>query len=681
MRRTAVCSLITGLACLAAAGPVGAAGWSTPMPLPATWSSMSAGFDSEGRATVGYAEITSVSPVVTRIALAQRQPDGSWVDQYSQVSTGGDVPVNVSVAVGPDGSAAACITSLTTTDVATAQERRLATYRAAGSSIWESPTEIVGPNKRSGRTAECDPVVAANGFAAVLVLRTENSPAEQPDNEDDALLLSTHAPSGSWTAPQQINPAANSAEWGQIETDALGNITVAYNHRYAEGPPQDYSVRVRTRAASNGVLSSPVILTNESGGVSAGSPRLAVNAAGRAVTGFQIEAQLSVTTRAAASGAFEALHPVFTGATASSSNARAVGVSPNGISYVLYWRQGPMSSGNDVVGMVRRGTFGSWTSHNSASEPNADLRDGGIAFLGQDAHAVFTATIGGGGGDPGLGIFQSARWPSFGSSPDAAVDLATPGVSPQIDQVIADNAGSIAAFHSSYATGALVRSVTAYDGGPPVAASSAVPATVNVGETVQLRVTFADAWSPIASVKWDFGDGTATATGGTVTHGWAATGPYTVVATGRDSQGNEATKTFLITVVQPPPPAVPGGPPSPPVAAADTVRPGLTLSLPACKKALKPAACARLRTSAAAWKTVRGTTSDNVKVTRVTVTATRRKKGRLKAKTLTGKTNLSGGKWSATLKGLGAGTWTFTVTAFDRAGNRRSAKRTVTLRG
>jgi hypothetical protein len=58
----------------------------------------------------------------------------------------------------------------------------------------------------------------------------------------------------------------------------------------------------------------------------------------------------------------------------------------------------------------------------------------------------------------------------------------------------------------------------------------------------------------IVSYEWDFGDGT-TGTGQSITHGYTATGTYSVTLTVTDNCGVEATDTADVTIVGPTPPA------------------------------------------------------------------------------------------------------------------------------
>lgn len=66
-----------------------------------------------------------------------------------------------------------------------------------------------------------------------------------------------------------------------------------------------------------------------------------------------------------------------------------------------------------------------------------------------------------------------------------------------------------------------------------------------------------DADGTVASWAWDFGDGTASATGGTQSHTYAAAGSYTVKLTVTDNGGatNSASKSVTVSAAAPPPPA------------------------------------------------------------------------------------------------------------------------------
>ncbi|ONI92924.1 hypothetical protein ALI22I_01220, partial [Saccharothrix sp. ALI-22-I] len=379
----------------------------------------------------------SQTPLKTRVAIADSKSARTWVDGFELVSGPGDVPVKVTLAVGADGTGAACITSLLTTDILNAQRRQRVVYRPAGAAEWEQPVEIVGFSVPTSFSRPSQVAVAPNGVAVVLVYRYDGP----PDAEIGSLFVSSHSPGGSWTAPQQVNSPGKDSGAAQLALDSAGNATIAWTHRWQTVPVRR-SVRVVTRTAA-GVISQQTALTEESGSADAMVACLAVNASGAAVLGADVNAQANVTTCPDQTGNWKPFTPLFTNATASSSWPHSVAVSPGGTSYVLYWRKGPVFAADDVFGMSRCAASGVWESPKNLSEPNMNVGHGLITLYGEDAIAVYEGAIGFGGGNPGIGVFQAGRWRSSALGPEAPVDLAPQGALHVPAQVIGDNAGSI----------------------------------------------------------------------------------------------------------------------------------------------------------------------------------------------------------------------------------------------
>lgn len=88
--------------------------------------------------------------------------------------------------------------------------------------------------------------------------------------------------------------------------------------------------------------------------------------------------------------------------------------------------------------------------------------------------------------------------------------------------------------------------VTGFDPVAPEITGVALPTGVTSGTAAKLSATTSDRLSAV-TVKWDFGDG-ATATGGSVSHTWAAPGTFTVRVTATDEAGNVTTTTRSLTV-------------------------------------------------------------------------------------------------------------------------------------
>ena len=88
----------------------------------------------------------------------------------------------------------------------------------------------------------------------------------------------------------------------------------------------------------------------------------------------------------------------------------------------------------------------------------------------------------------------------------------------------------------------------------PLATGLSIPAAT-VGTPVTLSWPAVDAWSPIASIAWSFGDG-GTGSGSSVTRTFAAVGSYAVSVTATDAVGYATTLTGTV-VVSPAPPVTP----------------------------------------------------------------------------------------------------------------------------
>jgi len=82
------------------------------------------------------------------------------------------------------------------------------------------------------------------------------------------------------------------------------------------------------------------------------------------------------------------------------------------------------------------------------------------------------------------------------------------------------------------------------DGGLKSVCTGNIPSTASAGAPV----TFASCASPSGLYSWNFGDGTLTVIGDTVTHIYAAAGIYTGTVTVTTS-GAKASKSFTVTVI------------------------------------------------------------------------------------------------------------------------------------
>ncbi|HVP66227.1 MAG TPA: PKD domain-containing protein [Anaeromyxobacteraceae bacterium] len=88
-------------------------------------------------------------------------------------------------------------------------------------------------------------------------------------------------------------------------------------------------------------------------------------------------------------------------------------------------------------------------------------------------------------------------------------------------------------------------------GPPAIAAVTATPSTLYVGQVAAFSARASSPAGLALSDSWDFGDGTPAATGTTATHSFASAGTYAVTVTVSDSNGLSSQATTPATVLQP----------------------------------------------------------------------------------------------------------------------------------
>src|SRR5262249_16278275 len=228
---------------------------------------------------------------------------------------------------------------------------------------------------------------------------------------------------------------------------------------------------------------------------------------------------------------------VTTGAT---SAPLAAGVAPDGSAYVLYTYQGN-SSGLDTVGLVKQAPNAGWTPDTPVAPLGHESFGGGIALDGNDAITAWAIKE---DNPPVAHLIESSRWPAGAASPEAFRDLDSPGDGVSLDTLVSDRAGSVVATWSTMTD----RKRSAWDHGGPIIGGVAIPAPVIAGVAGNYSANATDLGSTVAGEGWNFGDGTAAASGPMVTHTYAASGTYTITITAADSLDNQSTTSVPVTV-------------------------------------------------------------------------------------------------------------------------------------
>lgn len=561
--------MVLAAACAGAGALAGAAlaspGWSTPsdFALPAKepgslgQTGYQIAYQVGGIATIAYIEIISLAPLQTVLHAGVLPPGGPYQEQLRIASTAGSIPAEAKLAETPSGAAVLQWSVLEGSEPETSPLAYLASYRAAGSNAWEAPATIATDVTRKKNISDTlVPAISTNGTAAAGVEHLDPSMPSGGYRADVAI----HSPGGTWGAPTQVSPANDSIENMSLALgfDASGDLTAAFRKELAKERDTLDAVR---RPASSGVWGSLEDVTGEDITSDAYGPALGVAPDGSAAIAFQYvhytgskTLDVNLVTRYSATGSWTAPFDASPGG--ASSGPMAIGISSTDQAYVLYSFQGT-SSGEDCVGAIRSFAGSNFaTSPHCVSPTNFNPGFGGVAFLGNDAYFAWSGQPNGGESY----VAEGSRWLEGSPTPDSFTDLDAPAKSIRLEQVVADDDGSVAAFwNAEVLPGEHVLRAAAFDAGPPNLLGAAVPASAVASQPVAMSASFADLWSGLGEPpSWSFGDGTSTS-GAQVSHIYAAPGIYTVTVRAQDGLGNATSSTYSITVA----PAAPVSPPGP----------------------------------------------------------------------------------------------------------------------
>jgi PKD repeat protein len=687
-RRIALTVLLASLlvAPVANAAPDWAPAVTFPVPSNAYGGLFEARYQTGGVATETFLEVQSLSPLQTVLHLGAVGPGGGYADQLTVSSGAETVPTGAQIAVAPNGAAVATWTELVGTNVATSPYRYRATYRPAGSGVWEAPTTLATDTERNESIySYLTPVIGPDGTAAVgvqhIASKEKGAGKGQPLYRVDVAI---HPAGGAWQAPVRISPESVSGESLALGLDNHGDLTAAYTLRISEAPimtDDRVTAIVRRLPSSTKVWGPEEDITGSEITHSVYALHLGENEAGDAVLTYQygeVSKAFDVwgVTRQGPNGSWTTPTQLVTG----SSGPADAGVAPDGKAYILYWFQGN-SSAESCEGVLRGPTGGTFSPQRCVSPPNQDTFSGSIAFLGNDAYFAWTGNV---PGEQKNATVQGSRWVDSASLPEVARNLDLPGLPYGSPTLVNDQQGSVVAFFTNATN---QTRAAAYDAGPPIALAAGVPASATVGQQVAFTSTFVDLWSGLGAGQptWSFGDGTPAVGGANVTHAFSAPGSYTVTLTASDAFGNTTSSTYPIAI------GASAGP-------SDTKPPVVTLSMPACSKKLSKKACKRRQASHSAWQTLTGQVTDpspssgiaNVQVAMYSTKGKHvegltgshfRKTTKAKARKAFATAKLNGSHWSLKLPKLNAGRYTILVRATDRAGHvSATISKTLTLK-
>jgi hypothetical protein len=443
--------------------------------------------------------------------------------------------------------------------------------RPPGSGSWQPPAEVSRPGVGSGPLVALDPA----GNAVVVWSHDIGEPR---------VLQAAYrrGRSGEWQNPIDLSDERFRAGTQQIGMDAAGNTVVAWARFGQSGSV----VQAAVRPVESGVWGPPLDVSPAGAGI-AGGPSLAVSAGGDAVVAWVLSTGVvQATVRAPAAGFWQA--PVdLSGVGAAPDVHLAIG--PAGDT-VAVWSS--RRAGGAVVQAAFRAAGSGWgpatdvavTGRADSAAPRAVLDPAGNAHAvwlsGGDravAHASVRSRASGAWSqpvelssrdrdafDPRLtvdpagnavavwtegadGLTRAAIRPALGSW-QPAVGLSRSDARTRTPRVAMGTLGTALAVWSRLEPRRIRVEASELEGGGPVLANLAVPATGTAGVAVTLNVQPLPWAAPVAGQPtWRFGDG-GSASGVTVRHVFARPGRYGVSVTQADTAGGTSTATTAITI-------------------------------------------------------------------------------------------------------------------------------------
>lgn len=388
-----------------------------------------------------------------------------------------------------------------------------AAIRPAATGRWLASQAISAPDAdATGLQIAVNP----RGDAIALWMRASNAgPIVQ------AAVRSTTA--GAWSAPQTLS--APGGERPQVAIDESGNALAVW------GGAQ---VRSAARPAGSGVWQAPQLVSTSPGA----DPALAIDRDGNAVVVWDAGSAVQSALRSAFVGmwqASETIAPIIN-SNRDSSEPR-VAFRPDGV-IVALWCPGTLEGAVRIPGS-------GWEPAATIAGSFSIRADLAVDARGNDL-AVWMRVL----PRSPFHIESSARpkpltvWPA-----PQRISASRPDREPDLPDLAMDAEGNAIAI---WADGESV-SAAGYDGAGPRLDALAIPSEAVAGSAVSFSVAPVDAWSAVASTRWEFGDGESAA-GDVVSHAFAAAGTYVVTATADDALGNRTSASRSLRVTAPPSP-------------------------------------------------------------------------------------------------------------------------------
>jgi PKD domain len=384
--------------------------------------------------------------------------------------------------------------------------------------IWGAADGLSVPG---GDLGFLDVAIDSAGRAVAIWTRMQTS------TSDYVIEAADRSPGGQWGAPIQLSESGKNA-WGpKLAVTPSGNVLAAW-YRYNE---DGYSIIQAAEKEPGGTWSKPENLS--ASGANAFSPEVAASV-GRAVVVWERNDVVEAATKVAG-GSWQG--PVEVSGT--KSREPSVGMDSNGNALAIWDFEPKVGFGEAETASLSVGQK-TWTEPITLSKRLAG--EGAAPKVAVDpagkAMAIWTAW-------DGTARIVEAASGTVGGGWGSPVTVSPPGSWSHRAQIAVDSGGNAAAVWRAAeprTTQAAVFDVTA-----PELSSVLIPSTVQAGRPISFAASPFDAWSPVNSVTWTFGDA-STAMGSSVVHSFQDAGQFHVTVTATDATGYPTTKAATVNV-------------------------------------------------------------------------------------------------------------------------------------
>lgn len=382
-------------------------------------------------------------------------------------------------------------------------------------------TAAAGLSVPGGDLGNLDVAIDPAGHATAIWTRFHTN------TSDYVIEAADRSPAGQWGEPVQLSESGNNAWSPQLAVASSGHVVAVWSRWTDEG---DTIIQAAEKDPGE-VWSKTVDLSPKEG--RATRPAVAVSDE-RTVVAWERDRVVEAATKVVGEDwqkPFEI--------SGTDSGEPAVGMDSDGNALAIWDFEPKVGFGDAEIASLSAGQ-NTWTKPNTLSERL--VGEGAAPKVAVDptgqAMAIWTA---GGATGPVVEAVSGAVGGNWGSP----VTVSPPDSWSRRAQIAMDSTGNAAVVWR--AAEPRTTQAAMFDVTKPELRSVSIPSTVRAGRPISFAAFPFDAWSPVNSVSWAFGDA-FTATGPDVVHSFQSAGKFHVTVTATDAAGYPATRAETVNV-------------------------------------------------------------------------------------------------------------------------------------